>query len=264
MSAGTIPRFAWPIEVANGTTDRVEFDVGGGAVSANLIPGGADVTAFWRNDATAADLCQMLDVGLTAAAGGPAYQCSLLATGVLRITSDAQFTIHAGAAGTTADRLWFGWNAGNRIAAWTGAVWQLDGDFQTGHTWWPERTDLQYFIEDSERLPAYSSSMTRSMNGRIRVARWASRTEREILIDLLPDRKVLTAAESRTQEAFERFYAAMSQGTRFEFCPDWTVPATYATYQVPVGEWIQRFPCERTPGVLRRWNLRFPMQAYVV
>lgn len=250
MAAGYPPRFCWPI-VVDATCDTIGFDEGGAPLLADV----ADGTYFWRGDGTAADMCLALKTALDAA-GALTYTVTIATTGVLTIAATGPFTL-----------LWL--TGGGDLPAATCGFANADqgsvanacvGDFQVAFGWWPE----QMAIVDSERFPAYRSVQSTIMNGRTRTQLWGARMQRRVLVDVLPARKIFTAEEVRLQEAFERFYAYLATGGRFELTINTAVPGTYQQY-VPLGTefcsaWPAQIPDER---VMRRYDVMIPMQAYV-
>ncbi len=254
--AGTTPQFRWPATL-DSTNKVVRYIDGSGAADATMAEG----DHFWRNDATANDLAEVLkdalDTAAVATGSGQTYTVALNDNGTLTITASAgTVQLDWSHANTTADRTLFGFDAGL-----TSSAISISSDFQVGNAWHPE----QAYVDDSERVPVYRSAVTGIMNGRTRTQRWGSVTKRQILVDILPPNKVFTAEEIRQNEAFERFQAWLSQGGRYEFCRDFpNTPGTYQTY-VPdpdVPEAIQAWPATIPHGTIRRYNIEFSMQAY--
>jgi len=77
---------------------------------------------------------------------------------------------------------------------------------------------------------------------------------------------VFQAEEVRSQESFQRFYDSLSQGVRFELCPDF--PNTRGTYSTLVPDpdapqWIEQWPATIPHATVRRYNIELLMQSYV-
>ena len=254
--AGTTPQFSWPA-VLTASNNVLEFDENGPNLTATLAAG----SHFWRGagaaDAGAAtDLAHVLKVALDAA-GGQVYTVTLADSGLLTVTAAAVFALHWGSVVSTVTDALFGSNGAS-----TALATSHTSNFQVGNAWHPE----QIYIEDSEAVPSYASSVTPLMNGRTRTQRWGSRTKRRILVDVLPPRKVFQAEEVRSQESFQRFYDSLSQGVRFELCPDF--PNTRGTYSTLVPDpdapqWIEQWPATIPHATVRRYNIELLMQSYV-
>lgn len=255
--ANTTPQFRWPTEIdaTNNVLRFVEAATPGTNRNATLAQG----TFFWRGDGSADDLAVRLKTALDAA-GTQVYTVTLADTGLLTVSAAAAFDLRWSNAATTVSDALFGWTNAD-----TGNGTSHTSPLQVGNAWHPE----QVYVDDSERVPRYASTMTSLMNGRTRTQRWGSRTVRRILVDVLPPRKVYQAEEVRSQEAFEWFYAWLSQGRRFEFCRDFPVAngnrGTYETYVIDPVEagWIEVWPATIPHGTIRRYNVEIPMLAYV-
>ena len=258
--AGTTPQFRWPA-VIDSTNDEIRYSDGGGATEADV----GDGTFFWRGDGSADDLAVRLDTALTAASaatgGGLTFTVVLGDDGILTITGTGAFVLDFSHANTDADPALYGFAA----ASYTSAADVITSPNQVGSAFHPE----QEYVEDTEDTPLYRSVSTPLMNGRVRTQRWGARTKRAVVLDVLPPRKVFTAEETRTGEAFERFFAHLTTGGRFEFCRDFPTAngnrGTYGTY-VPDPDdpqFLNSWPTSLPPGSLRRWDVVLPMQAYV-
>ena len=268
--AGTIPKFAWPATI-DSTNDVIRFeewdptaDGGAGAWEA----GDADITDgdhFWRGDGTANDLAARLQAALIAASPNTAtYSVILPSTGIIRIAMTQKATAENFRLvwGTgDASSVLYGFIGGTDTASTSGGFATLYSDHQVGNVWLPE----QVYVDDSENVPQYRSTRTVMLNGRQRVQRWGSgRTLRRVLVDILPPNKVFQAEESRTQESFQRFYAWVAAGGRFEFAPDWTAtPAAWATYVINDDAWLEEWPATIPHGTIRRYNIELPLRSYV-
>ena len=257
--AGTTPQFRWPVVIGS-SSKTLRYTDGSGTADQDMAEG----TFWWRGDGSADDLTTRLDTLLTAAAvatgSGQTYTVALGDDGLLTITEGgaASFTLEWAHANTTLNPATFGFDAANQ----TSVAGVMVSDFQVGSAWFPE----QVYVDETEDFPAYRANITGLMNGRVRTQLWGSLTKRSILLDVLPPEKIFTAEETVGQEAFQRWYAQIAQGTRFEFCPDFpNTRGTYSTY-VPdpgVPDQIQQWPATIPHGTIRRYDIRLFMQSYV-
>ncbi len=265
--AGTFSSFASPI-VIDSTNKVIRIDEMGGAGYVDLTL--AEGTHFWRGDGTANDMKQVLKNALDVLNPG-AYLAYLFGNGKITITKMSVFQIDWSAALTTADAAIFGFSdaPGDNpyVATQTPPpMWYVDSPNQVGKLWLP---DVQS-TEDTGDIPQATVRGRTLMTGRRRVARWGSRTIRDVLLEILPSHKMFTAEESIQGEAFERFWPEVNDGTRFEYCPDFhdsasmlTNPGVRSPYVIRDHAWMEDWPVEHTGNTVRLFSLGWPMLAYV-
>jgi len=258
--AGTIPRLAWSI-VLDASNNGIRCQKAGGVVVLAAIAAG---TYWWRDDATAADLCKALTAALDDAMGAT-FSCALSIDGILTISHDAtEFTIFWGAADTTVADAVFGFDDVGQSSV----ALSMSSDFQVGRSWWPELA----YLDDTETRPIYRSSQVSVVDGKTYSLQWAERFERSIVFDSLPAWKVFEEEErvGNEQEALlaqsaatERPSLWWAKGEEFEFCPDVSLaPGTY-TRMVPIGkEFMERMSSDLAtpPGMIRRYDIVAPMR----
>ena len=262
--AGTIPRFAWPIEI-DSTCDAwpIEETGGGGAGAVTVdVP---DTTSaaphFWRGDGTAASFETVLKTAMEAV-GNFTYTITMASTGIVTIASTGAFTVVWTDPGRQFDGALLGFSvAADSVAVEAPAgVWSVTGTFQAGHVWLPE----QVYIRETEKQPRYAGGDTLSLSWRGRgYSIPAAGYVRTLLVDALPGRKVYTAEEVRAQEAFERFYEWLRKTGRFEFTRDWLVTKTPdGVYWIRDRTWKLAWPVTMLP-MIRLYNIEFPLAEYV-
>jgi hypothetical protein len=248
--AGTIARLSLPVPVAAGS-NTLKVDEGGGYLTATVTP----AEYFWRANATSGDLCHAAAAALSAATG-VTYAVSLLSTGQLKIERQphAAFSINWGT-GTLSSAL-LGFVGGVDLAA--GGV--LTSDHQVGRAFFAE----QEYLKDTEETPSSLTTVRPTAGGRVRTSSWRLLQLRTVLFAQLPGRKIRTAEEVRTNEAFQRLWEEMTRRPRFEFTRDWlTNPTPDGLYVVTDEKWLREFPARLVPQMARRYDLEIPMQRCV-
>lgn len=249
-SAGTVCRFAWPVEVTS-LTRGLRVTCNGAIATVNLTAG----TYWWLGDGTANDLCAALDTALQSHPQAPAITIYLLTTGEIRIVSNKTLTIHWADALTTADEVVFGCTAADLTAVGGPPWYSVTTPNQVGHIWNPERI----YCDDTGLVPQNTVSRSVDLSGAPTAYRWSSVQIRDITIDLIPFEKLLTA-DSPVSEAFDIFYAYISQGQKFVWTPDVSTPGTYTTYYLRDVSQMETWPWERIAEVTRYHRVTLRMQ----
>jgi len=261
----TIPQLRWPM-VIDSSNDTFDFNEGVGGLVCDIPDG----TYFWRGDRSATDMALVLETALETA-GLHSYTVTLSGAGLVTIT-DNTGTVNLDWTSGDVDREWFGFNW-----ALTGFAASHTSDFQVGRSWYPE----QVFVADSRQRPVYGGSQQRMADGSIDTQRWSEHWLQDILIDMLPARKVWQAEEVREQEAWNagtgsepRPSEFVADGERFEFCPDFSAVAAGggggaltnpgdATEAIMVGAVNKRAVISETPNTIQRWDLTLHLQHFV-
>lgn len=265
MPGGTIPRFAWPVLItAANDTLGITHHAGPPIAATMDIPDG---TYFWRYDGTAADLVQVFTVALGVAAGGMGWVVSLDSQARMVVEGDFPFSFLWATGGGDASAALFGFSGADCNAVLIGGTYFLTSDFQVGNYWSPG----QIIVDASNLVPGYRAMQAVAMNDRQRVARWGPKRQRQsVTCDLVPPERVYLARETLTtgtNQAFERFWIAVGDGTRFEYCPSVAVPGTYYTRQIAEQQWLEQFEgghcVEQIPVLVERYNVRVPMKVYI-
>lgn len=303
--AGTFPKWSAAQEVRPSGSRICWQEINpalGGLVYGQIISASITATVgdfYWRDDAGAndgdegRDFCKALGDAMTAASavGDGAglvnawtWTVRLRFNGTIQIKAtdggggDVAFVLRMDAAaaaavgGALAPEV-LGYTAAQYVTARAAGNQTHTSPRVVAGVWAPE----QAYVDDTEEFPVYNSTTTRMMSGRQRVLRWGQRYRREVEIDFLPGPKIFAAEAVTTGEAFESFFAFVSQGTQFEFARDWMIntgsyagytgtptnPATLGRYVIDDAEWIQQWPTTVPHETIRRWALRFPMQRYV-
>jgi len=278
------------------------FDNVGELMSATITDANADF--YWRDDngandgATGYDFCKAIGDAMTAqsAIGDGAglvnawtWTCRLMFNGRIELKAtdpgggNVTFTLrmdadaHAVVGGALSAEV-LGYSPAKYTNAIAAGSQTSNSVYVVAGVWAPE----QQYVDDTNDFPIYNSTTTRMMSGRQRVLRWGQRYRREVEIDFLPPAKIFAdeaadAAGLYGTQAFEKFYAFVSQGEPFEFCRDWMVnTGTYAGYTgtptnpgnvdryvIDDADWIRQWPTTVPHETIRRWSLRFPMQKFV-
>jgi len=246
-TAGTTPRFTWDIVIDN-TNKALRVTCNAVTATVNLAVG----TYQMLGDGTAADFCAALDTALQSHAQAPVIGVALSVDGVLTITSDKALSLLMGDALTTFPFAWLGCAA----ATYSTAAGTVTLPYQVGHMWCPE---TQY-SDNSGLTPECISSRSEDMVGGHDTWLWATKSYRDITIDIVPTAKVFAEDAAHANEAFATFYAWLATGDAFTWTPDVTVPATHAAYTIRDEQWAQQFPIVIMSELSRFYRVKMLMQ----
>jgi hypothetical protein len=248
-NAGTVCRFAWPVEITSATRG-IRATINGVAATVNIAVG----TYWWFGDGSANDLCTRLDTALTSHPQAPVIVVALNADGTITITSSLSIVIDFAHADTTIDAATFGFVDGVSYSD-LAAPFVITSPNQVGHLWNPERI----YCDDTGLVPQNTVSRSVDLSGAPTAYRWSSVQIRDITIDLIPFEKLLSA-DSPVSEAFDLFYSYISQGNKFVWTPDITAPATWTTYYLRDVAQLESWPWERIAEVTRYHRVTLRMQ----
>lgn len=226
--AGTIPKWAWGYTIDASNKSLVVRTDGHDETLAL-----AEGTYYWRADDSDDDLCAILKTALNTNGYGGVYSVTLTSAGKLSIQCTKAFQLRWADGATTLPKADFGFY-GNTSSSGVSPPYTMVGYTQVSNVWLPE----QVYVRDTEEYPEVSRSVAHTLSGRMRAAVHATRYLRDVEVDLLPAKKIFTAQEASTHEAYERLYTVLQAGEPVEFARDWTNnPDAYGTYVVPEPEW---------------------------
>ena len=277
--AGTIPRFSWPQLITRGASDMITFEERpAGAWEPPLwgtvlgAQGASEESDFFhRDNGSDQDFANGLQTALRegSAAGPNGWTYSV------DINDNGTYTIYSDAGGAQRlfrlrwDLSWlnsnlYGFTSITYTAAnLTGTRWEITSPNQAANLWLPE----QAYTDDTEEIPIHHAIQAVSMSGRRRTQRWGlGRAFREVFCDFLPPNKIFIAEEDRVNEAFERFYLHAASGGRFEFTRHWTNPLLKSpdgVYVISDDKWLNGWPVAIPSGMIRLYDVRFPMNVHV-